>query len=78
MVLSLWDCSLRVFSKCHCFFGHVMSLITLIECLKGHKSLGSFSASVFQKVQSVSDDLTRPPIELVLSSQRENILLLTD
>ena len=69
MVLSLWDCSLRVFSKCHWFFW---------SGLVSQKSLGSFSASVFQKVQSVSDDLTRPPIELALSSQRENILLLTD
>ena len=47
------------------FFVRSFLLITLIKCLKGHKSLGSLFHCVFKKVcQSVSQWVTRSPIEL--------------
>ena len=76
--IALWRCSLNVCVFVIVFvfvfvfvfvivFFLVRSclLITLIKCLKGHKSLGSLCCCVFQKVsQSVSESVTRSPIEL--------------
>ena len=75
-VTSLWDPSLMKFSKCICLclcisFCHCLFLvrsyllITLIKCLKGHKSLGSLICCLFKKVTySLSEWVTRSPIEL--------------
>ena len=74
--IALWRCSLNVFVFVIVFvfvfvfvivFFWVRScpLITLIKCLKGHKSLGSLCCCVFQKVPYwVSESVTRSPIEL--------------
>ena len=44
-------------------------LITLIKCLKGHKSLGSLR-NVKSKSQSVSESVTRSPIELSWTAKK--------
>ena len=49
-------------------------LVTLIECLKGHKALGWLSGSVFQQWQSVScPSLLR--VTATYKSARQNIVL---
>ena len=65
-VTSPYDCSIREHPKCHIITANQMSqlsqvsclLITLIKCLKGHKSLGSLCDV---KIKSHSKPSTPPP-----------------
>ena len=62
-----YDHSFRVFSQCHC--PHCPNTETaMLSSLKGHKSPRVLYGSVYQQCVVV----TRPPIELSLSSQRDS------
>ena len=62
----------KKFRKFKIFLVRSCLLITLITCLKGHKSLRVLYGSVFQKCLVVSQSVTRPPLELSLSCQRDS------
>ena len=47
-------------------------LITLIKCLKGHKSLGSL-CNVKSKSDWLSESVTRSPIELLWTAKNQNM-----